>query len=67
MAIQSVATKPDANGGVWTLYWHHDGSAELWHRPAGKPQRCVIGKQIMYQVRAEMADCGITEDGWTPA
>ena len=66
MPIRSVATKPDVDGGTWTLYWHEDGAAELWHRPAGKPMVCVIGRQIMYRVRAEMAERGITEEGWTP-
>jgi hypothetical protein len=67
MPIRSVATKPDGEGGVWTLYWHEDGPAELWHRPAGRMVHCLIGRQIMYRLQAAMAERGITEDSWMPA
>jgi hypothetical protein len=33
----------------------------------GQATRTVVGKQIMWKVRAEMGRLGITEDGWTPA
>jgi hypothetical protein len=67
MAIRSVATKADGEDGAWTLYWHEDGTAELWHRPAGRPMRCVVGRQMLYRVRAKMVELRVTEDGWVPA
>jgi len=64
MPIRSVATKPDGECGAWTPRWHEDGTAELWHRPAGRTMYRLIGRQIMYRLRAAMAERGITEDSW---
>ena len=53
--------------GHHVMYFHHDQTAELQHRVPGQSTRTVVGKQIMWKVRAEMVRLGITEDGWTPA
>jgi hypothetical protein len=66
MAVSSVVTKPDGEGGTYVLYWHHDQTADLWHRLPGQPTHCLIGRQILGLVRREMARRGISEDGWSP-
>ena len=67
MTVQAVAEKPDGQGGVYVLFFHHDRHAELQHRAPGPATRTVIGKHIVWRVRAEMVAMSITEDGWTPA
>lgn len=64
MPVLSIATKPDGDGGTYVLYLHADHRADLWHRVPGRPTCCLIGKQVMWKVRREMAVHGITEDGW---
>ena len=66
MAVSSVATKPDGEGGTYLLYWHEDQTADLWHRIPGQPTHLLIGRQVMWKVRAELAQRGITEHGWSP-
>lgn len=66
MAVRSVATKPDGDGGTWVCYWHDDQTADVWHRVPGRGAYCVIYRKVMWKVRAEMAQRGITEDGWKP-
>jgi hypothetical protein len=66
MAVLSVATKPDGDGGTWVCYWHDDQTADVWRRIPGRSTYCVIYRQVMWKVRRQMADRGITEDGWRP-
>lgn len=67
MALAGLATKPDGSGGRYTMRFYEDHTAELWHQPAGGQTYRLIGKQIMWKVRAAMAERGITEDTWTPS
>jgi hypothetical protein len=69
MALAGLATKPDGSGGLYTMRWYEDQTAELWHQPVpGRPGGggCIVGRQVMWRVRAAMVERGITEDGWTP-
>jgi hypothetical protein len=66
VAIHSLATKPDGEGGAYLLYWYQDQTADLWHQVPGRPGYCLIGRQVIWKVRAEMAQHGIAEDGWSP-
>jgi hypothetical protein len=66
MALAGLATKPDGTGGRYTMRFYEDHTAEMWHQPSGGQAYCLIGKQIMWRVRAAMAERGITEDTWTP-
>ncbi len=66
MAVSCIATKPDGGGGLYVLYMHHDQTADLWYRAAGQPTHCLIGRQILWKLRAEMTRQGISEEGWSP-
>jgi hypothetical protein len=65
--IKAVVTKPDGKGGTWRLLQHHDGSAELLHRPApGRPSTSILRRTELYRVRQYLREEGIGEDGWSP-
>jgi hypothetical protein len=66
MAVSAVAVKPDDEGGQYVLYFHADHTADLWYRSPGRPTHCLIGRQMLGLLRREMAQRGISEDGWSP-
>jgi hypothetical protein len=39
VAVQAVVEKPDGQGGLYVVYFHHDQTAELQHRVPGQPTR----------------------------
>jgi hypothetical protein len=67
MALAGLATKSDGRGGLYTMRFYDDQTAELWHQLAGQMASCIVGRQVMWRVRREMERRGIGEDGWTPA
>lgn len=65
--VVGVVCKPDGNGGVWRLYLHDDGRAELLYRAAPQtPSRTLVGRIDLYEIRRYLQEVGIGEDGWRP-
>lgn len=65
--VVGFVCKPDGDGGVWRLYLHDDGRAELLHRAGPRtPSRTVVGRVDLYQVRRYLRESGIGEEGWQP-